>query len=45
MDILDSVIKTLNTIHVSGEDDMSKLLGCIHALRSLKENETGEAKE
>lgn len=33
--ILPAVIKTLETISVSGKDNLGKLLGCISALESL----------
>ena len=33
--IIPAVIKTLETISVSGKENMSKLLGCIQALESL----------
>ena len=33
--ILPAVIKTLETIGVSGKDNLGKLLGCISALESL----------
>ena len=35
MDIIQYVINTLNTIKVSGKDDLQRLLGCILALESL----------
>lgn len=33
--LLQSVITTLNTIRVSGMDDMQKMLGCMEAIRQL----------
>lgn len=33
--MLQSIIQTLGEIEVKGEDNMSKLLGCIYALKSL----------
>lgn len=47
MEIIQFIINTLNTIKVSGKDDLQKLLGCILALESLindteeKEKENG----
>lgn len=35
MDIIQFVINTLNTIRVSGKEDLQKVLGCILALESL----------
>lgn len=35
MEILQQVIYTLNTIPVSGKDNLDKLLGCINALESI----------
>ena len=47
MDIIQFVINTLNTVRVSGKEDLQKVLGCILALESLindteeKEKENG----
>lgn len=35
MDVLEAIVNTLNTIRVSGEQDMSALLGCISALKAM----------
>lgn len=35
MDIIQFVINTLNTVRVSGKEDLQKVLGCILALESL----------
>ena len=35
MDVLEALVNTLNTIRVSGEQDMSALLGCISALKAM----------
>lgn len=43
-EIIKSIIRTLDTIRVTGEDDMSKMLGCIYALKSLTRPAT-EAEE
>ena len=48
MDILEAIVNTLNTIRVSGEQDMSALLGCISALKSLiqlNQQETTETED
>lgn len=37
------VIHTLNNITVKGEDNMDQLLGSIHTLRYLLENDVGKA--
>lgn len=37
MEVLEAIINTLNTIHVSGEHDMSALLGCISALKAMRQ--------
>lgn len=37
MDVLEAIVNTLNTIRVSGERDMSALLGCISALKAMIE--------
>lgn len=42
MEVIQFVINTLNTIKVSGKDDLQKLLGCILALESLTQEETEE---
>ena len=36
-EVLETVRRTLNTIAVSGKDNMNKLLGCINALDSVLE--------
>ena len=33
--LLQSVLTTLNTIHVSGIDDMQKMLGCMEAIKQI----------
>lgn len=33
--LLQTVLNTLNTIHVVGMDDMQKMLGCMEALKQL----------
>lgn len=33
--IIKSIVTTLETVSVSGKDNLSKLLGCISALESL----------
>lgn len=35
VEILERVVYTLDTITVSGKDNMDKLLGCINALESF----------
>lgn len=40
-----AVIRTLNTITVSGADNMNKILGCIQALQELLKVEKGEKKD
>lgn len=46
MEVLQYVINTLNTIKVSGKDDLQKVLGCILALESLlKDTEEKEKEE
>ena len=48
MDVLEAIVNTLNTIRVSGEQDMSALLGCITALKSLiqlNQQETTETED
>ena len=42
MDVIQYVINTLNTVKVSGKDDLQKMLGCILALESLIKEETKE---
>ena len=42
MDVIRYVINTLNTVKVSGKDDLQKMLGCILALESLIKEETKE---
>lgn len=42
MDIIQFVINTLNTVKVSGKEDLQKLLGCILALESLIKEDTEE---
>lgn len=42
MDVIQYVINTLNTIRVSGKDDLQKMLGCILALESLIKEDTEE---
>ena len=42
MEIIAYVINTLNTIKVSGKDDLQKVLGCILALESLMKAEEKE---
>ena len=36
-DTLNAIIRTLNGISVSGEDNLDKLLACIRALRQIQE--------
>lgn len=38
-ELLRMVVRTLNTIPVSGAENMSKLLGCINALESIMKEE------
>lgn len=45
MDIIQFVITTLNTIKVSGKEDLQKLLGCILALESLIKDTEEKEKE
>lgn len=45
MEVLQFVINTLNTIKVSGKDDLQKLLGCILALESLIKDTEEKEKE
>lgn len=45
MEILNFVINTLNTIKVSGKEDLQKVLGCILALESLMKAEEKEKEE
>lgn len=40
---INAIIKTLNTITVSGEDNLSKLLGCIIALKSIAKDGEDDA--
>ena len=35
MDILQTIVLTLEDIEVKGSDNMSKLLGCIQALKEI----------
>lgn len=42
MEIIEYVINTLNTIRVSGKEDLQKVLGCILALESLIKEDTEE---
>ena len=42
MEVIQYVINTLNTIRVSGKDDLQKVLGCILALESLIKDDTKE---
>lgn len=42
MEVIQYVINTLNTIRVSGKEDIQKLLGCILALESLIKEDTEE---
>lgn len=37
--IIDNIINTLNQIEVRGKDNLSMLLGVIHALEELKKGE------
>ena len=46
MEILHYILNTLNSIRVSGKEDVQKLLGCILALEALlKENDKEEKEE
>lgn len=45
MDVIKYVITTLNEIHVSGKDDLQKLLGCILALEALVKDTEEKEKE
>lgn len=45
MEILNFVINTLNTIKVSGKEDLQKVLGCILALESLIKDTEEKEKE
>lgn len=36
-EIIDAVLRSLNTLNVSGVDNMEKILGCVGALTQLKE--------
>ena len=42
MEVIQFVLNTLDTIKVSGKDDLQKLLGCILALESLIKEDTEE---
>ena len=37
--VLMAVINTLGTIHVSGKEDLGRMLGCINALEELCKKE------
>lgn len=46
MDILQTIVLTLEDIEVKGSDNMSKLLGCINALnRIIEEQESAPHNE
>lgn len=45
MDIIQFVINSLNTIKVSGKEDLQKVLGCILALESLIKDTEEKEKE
>ena len=45
MDIIQFVINTLNTVRVSGKEDLQKVLGCILALESLIKDTEDKEKE
>lgn len=45
MDIIQFVINTLNTVKVSGKEDLQKVLGCILALESLIKDTEEKEKE
>ena len=45
MEVVQFVINTLNTIKVSGKDDLQKVLGCILALESLIKDTEEKEKE
>lgn len=45
MEVIQYVINTLNTIRVSGKDDLQKVLGCILALESIIKEEDTKEKE
>ena len=42
--VIQAVVRTLDSLTVTGRDNMSRLLGCIGALEELPEADT-EAKE
>lgn len=44
MEVIQYVINTLNTIKVSGKDDLQKMLGCILALEALTKEQPKEDK-
>lgn len=41
--ILSAAVNTLERVSVSGSENMSRLLGCMEALRELMKNEREEA--
>ena len=45
MEIIQYVINTLNTVKVSGKEDLQKILGCILALESLIKDTEEKEKE
>lgn len=45
MEVLQYVVNTLNTIKVSGKEDLQKVLGCILALESLIKDTEEKEKE
>ena len=45
MEIITYIIRTLETIEVKGSDNMSKMLGCIAALKDMQERSKKEQEE
>lgn len=45
MEIITYIIRTLETIEVKGSDNMSKMLGCIAALKDIQEKAMKEKEE
>ena len=37
-ELIDYLISTLNTVSVTGTANMSKILGCVEALKEIKKN-------